>query len=69
MGFVGKIMNDVNGTEWFYIVGIIIFIALFVAIVYRTIKIPKSQLENYKNAILDQDDISKENKVFQSEKY
>jgi len=67
MGFVGKVMDSVNGTEWFYIVGIIIFIALFIAIVYRTVRIPKSTLEDYKSAILDQDDISSENNVFQSE--
>ncbi len=68
MGFVGKVMDNVSGTEWFYIVGIIIFIALFIAIVYRTVRIPKSTLNSYKNAILDQDDVStKEKKVYQSE--
>ena len=67
MGFVGKVMDNVNGTEWFYIVGIMIFIALFIAIVYRTVRIPKSTLEDYKSAILDSDDTSNEKKVYQSE--
>ena len=67
MGFVGKVMDSVSGTEWFYIIGIVIFIALFIAIVYRTVRIPKATLEGYKSAILDQDDTSNENKVYQSE--
>ncbi len=52
-------MENVKGIQWFYISGILIFIALFIIILIRTIRIPKKDLENYKNAILDQDESSK----------
>jgi len=53
MGFVGDVLGKVNGIQWYYIIGLFIFIALFAVIVYRTIKTPKAELLNYKNSIFD----------------
>ena len=55
MGFVSEVLKDVNGLLWYYIIGIFIFIALFILIVYKTIKTPKAELLKYKNAILEED--------------
>ncbi|WP_075590286.1 hypothetical protein [Labilibacter marinus] len=60
MGFVSEVLKDVDGIQWYYIIGISIFIALFIVIVYKTIRTPKSNFVQYKNAILE-DDMATEN--------
>ena len=57
MGFVGEVLKKVDGMEWYYIAGILIFISLFIAIVYRTYKMPKSEILQIKQSILDDDTI------------
>ena len=56
MSFVGDVLKGVEGVQYFYIAGLFIFIALFVVMIYRTIKIPKKDLEKYKTSILEEDD-------------
>ncbi|GAF01703.1 hypothetical protein [Saccharicrinis fermentans] len=56
MGFVSEVLKDVDGIQWYYIIGISIFIILFVIIVYRTVRTPKSKLVQYKNAILEDEE-------------
>lgn len=53
MGFVGKVMDGVEGIHLYYIIGLFIFLILFVVILVRTIRIPKKDLMEYKTAILD----------------
>lgn len=60
MGFVGEVLKSVNGIEWYYIAGILIFIGLFIAIVYRTYKMPKADILHIKQSILDDDTIEKD---------
>ena len=55
MGFVGEVLRDA-GIQWYYIVGLFIFLSLFIVIVYRTIKIPKSVLKQNKESILENDE-------------
>lgn len=55
MKFVGEVMGKVNGIEWYPIVGIIIFVALFIVILIRTFKMPKKEIEDIKNGILKDD--------------
>ena len=57
MSFVGDFLKDVEGIQYFYIVGLFIFLILFFVVLYRTIKIPKKDLEKYKTSILDNDDL------------
>ncbi len=57
MGAVGEILKSVNGIERYYIAGILIFIVIFMVILYRTIRIPKTDLERFKNSILDKDEL------------
>ncbi len=56
MSFVGDVLKNVEGIQYFYIVGLLIFIILFIIVIYRTVKIPKKDLEQYKTSILDHDD-------------
>jgi hypothetical protein len=58
MGFVGDVMENVKGIQWYYIVGILIFFSLFIVILVRTIRMPKTELVEIKTAILDNDEIT-----------
>ena len=57
MGFVGEILNGVEGIKYFYIVGLLIFIILFIVMLYRTIKIPRKDLMKFKASILENDEL------------
>ena len=56
MKVVSFVLGDVEGIQIYYIVGLIIFIAFFVTVLYRTFKMPKSEAESIKNGILEDDD-------------
>ena len=58
MSFVGNVLQNVDGIQYFYIAGIFIFIALFIVIVYRTIKIPRKDLDDFKTSIFDQEELN-----------
>jgi hypothetical protein len=57
MGFIREIYNDNTGIQYFYIIGLLIFIILLAVVVYRTLKIPRRDLIKYKTSILDNDDL------------
>lgn len=63
MGFVGKVMDGVAGIEGYYTLGILIFMALFVLILVRTIRMRKVDLVKYKTDILDSGEV--ENKIIE----
>jgi hypothetical protein len=55
MGFVSEVLSDA-GIQWYYIIGLFIFLSLFIIIVYRTFRIPKSTLKQNKESILENDE-------------
>ena len=57
MSFVGNVLQNVNGIQYFYIAGILIFITLFIVIVYRTVKIPRKDLNDFKTSIFDEEEL------------
>lgn len=56
MGFVGELLNGKHGVEWYYIAGLLIFIALFIVILVRTSKLTKPELKGYKAMIFESED-------------
>jgi len=56
MEFVEQVMGGSRGIQWFYIAGLLIFIFLFIIILYRTYRIPKSEINMMKEDILDDED-------------
>lgn len=56
MGFVSEVLGGIEGIRYFYIVGMLIFLGLFIHIMIRTIRIPKRELESFKTSILDNDE-------------
>ena len=58
MGFVSDILSSENGIQWYYIIGLLIFLSLFMVIIYRVIKTPKSVLLQQKESILENDKLT-----------
>ena len=57
MKFVGEVLGNVNGIQYYYIVGLLIFISLMIVILYRTIKMPKKELIDIKTSIFEKDEL------------
>ena len=57
MKFVGEVLGNVNGIQYYYIVGLIIFISLMIVILYRTIKMPKKEIIDIKTSIFEKDEL------------
>ncbi|MEK7718755.1 MAG: hypothetical protein AAB347_03985 [Bacteroidota bacterium] len=60
MGFVNDTLSKIDGIEWYYIVGIIIFVGLFIGMVIHTYTIPKKDLIKFKSSIFDQEEVEKQ---------
>ncbi len=59
MGFVNDTLSKVDGIEWYYIVGILIFVGLFIGMIIHTYTIPKKDLIKFKSSIFDQEEVEK----------
>ena len=59
MGFVNDTLSKIDGIEWYYIVGIIIFVGLFIGVVIHTYAIPKKDLIKFKSSIFEQEEVEK----------
>ncbi len=57
MSFVSGVLNGVDGIQYYYIVGLLIFMTLFIVILYQTIKIPRKDLMKFKASILENDEL------------
>jgi cytochrome c oxidase cbb3-type subunit IV len=52
MKIVSNLLENIEGIQIYYIVGLLIFVTLFVIIAVRTYKMPKQEAEDIKNSIL-----------------
>jgi hypothetical protein len=59
MGFVSETLSGVEGIQWYYIVGIILFVVLFIGVVIHTYTIPKKDLIRFKSSIFEQEELNK----------
>jgi len=59
MGFVSETLSGVDGIQWYYIVGIILFVVLFIGVVIHTYTIPKNDLIRFKSSIFEQEELNK----------
>ncbi|MCE1198314.1 MAG: hypothetical protein LWW85_05040 [Marinilabiliales bacterium] len=53
MGFAREVLSGVQGIEWYTITGILLFVILFAIILYRTVKLPKKDLNDFKTSIFE----------------
>ena len=59
MGFVSDTLARVDGIQWYYIVGILLFVGLFIGVVIYVYKIPKKELNKYKSSIFEKEELGK----------
>ncbi|MEI6276539.1 MAG: hypothetical protein WCP08_11145 [Prolixibacteraceae bacterium] len=59
MGFVGETLSGIDGIQLYYIVGIIIFVGLFIGVAIYTYTIPKKDLNKYKSSIFEKEELNK----------
>ncbi|MFV0593092.1 MAG: cbb3-type cytochrome c oxidase subunit 3 [Draconibacterium sp.] len=52
MKIVSDLLTSIEGIQIFYIIGLLIFVALFIVITIRTMRIPNKEMETIKNSIL-----------------
>jgi len=59
MGFVRETLSGIDGIQWDYIVGIILFVGLFIGVVIYTYNIPKKDLIKFKSSIFEKEELNK----------
>ncbi len=52
MKIVSNLLENIEGIQIYYIIGLLIFFSLFVVIVIRTMRRPNKEMEEIKNSIL-----------------
>ena len=57
MGFVSETLSGIEGIQWYYIVGILLFVIMFIGIVIHTLYIPKKDLMQFKSSIFEQEEL------------
>ena len=53
MKIVSNLLENIEGIQIYYIVGLLIFVTLFIVITIRTLRMPKTEAEKIKNSILN----------------
>lgn len=56
MKIVSNLLENIEGIGIYYIVGLLIFVVLFVVILIRTMKKSNNEMEKIKNSILEEND-------------
>ena len=55
MKIVSNVLENIEGIQIYYIIGLLIFISFFITVLYRTYTTPNKEVEDIKNSILDDD--------------
>lgn len=66
MKIVSELLTSIEGIQIFYIIGLLIFVTLFIVIFIRTMRMKDSDMEDIKNSILldgESDDSTTSNKI------
>lgn len=56
MKLVSNMLENIEGIELYYIIGLLIFFTLFVVIIVHTLKRPGKEMTEIKNSILNDTD-------------
>ncbi len=59
MKIISNLLEDIGGIRIYYIIGLLIFVTLFIVISIRTWRMPKQDAERIKNSILNDNDTEK----------
>lgn len=52
MKIVSNLLENIEGIQIYYIIGLLIFVVLFMVIFIRTMRMPNKEMEKIKNSIL-----------------
>jgi preprotein translocase subunit YajC len=52
MKIVSNLLENIEGIQIYYIIGLLIFVVLFIVIFIRTMRMPNKDMEKIKNSIL-----------------
>ncbi len=52
MKIVSNLLTSIEGIQIFYIIGLLIFVVLFIVIFIRTMRMPDKKMEEIKNSVL-----------------
>ena len=56
MKIISTVLEDIEGIQIYYIIGLLIFVSFFITVLIRTyILTPDSEVEEIKNSILEDD--------------
>ena len=56
MKIVSNLLENIEGIQIYYIIGLLIFFTLFIVILVRTMRRSDSEMEEIKNSILEDSD-------------
>ena len=56
MKIVSNLLENIEGIQIYYIIGLLIFFTLFIVIFVKTMKRPNKEMEEIKNSILQDND-------------
>jgi preprotein translocase subunit YajC len=56
MKIVSNLLENIEGIRIYYIIGLLIFVVLFVVILIRTMKKSNKEMDEIKNSILDENE-------------
>ena len=56
MKIVSNLLENIEGIRIYYIIGLLIFVVLFIVILIRTLRMPEKEMEKIKNSILSDND-------------
>ena len=62
MKIVSNLLEDIEGIQIYYIIGLLIFLSLFIVILIRTLRMPNKEAERIKTSILSENQT--ENKYY-----
>ncbi len=56
MKIVSNLLQQIEGIQIYYIIGLLLFVGLFIVIVIRTMRMPNKEMEEIKSSILKDND-------------
>jgi hypothetical protein len=58
MGNVSETLAGVDGIQLYYIVGILLFVGMFLGVLIHTLLIPKRDLQKFKSSIFEIEELN-----------
>lgn len=56
MRIISNLLESIEGIRIFYIIGLLIFVALFIVILIRTVRMKNTEMDKIKNSILSDEE-------------